>query len=268
MPSKEESKLTTENAKLRERLAELQARSTAHPFGAVMPVEDHNPDRMQIDAALTASEIRYRRLFEAAQDGILILNADSGVIIDSNPYLESLLGYSHAELSNKAIWEIGPFRDITASRESFQKLQAAEYSRYENLPLETKGKDIREVEFVSNVYLVNGTRVIQCNIRDITERRRVEDSLRLANDEFSTLVTELKKRDAGMQSLFRMNDLLQTCSTQEEAYRVIALMAGEMFSGFDGFLAIQHSENLDFEVISHRSLAARPLLSPQPTAVA
>jgi diguanylate cyclase (GGDEF)-like protein/PAS domain S-box-containing protein len=245
MPSNAESQLNADNAALRERLAELETRlndQTAH---------DRDPEYERFGAAVKASETRYRRLFESAKDGILILDADSGVIIDANPYLEVLLDYSHNELVGKKLWELGLFRDIAASRESFQRLQATEYSRHENLPLETRTKEIREVEFVSNVYLVNGARVIQCNIRDITERRRIDASLRAANTDLAALVSQLKKRDSEMQSLFRMNDLLQTCSTQEEAYRVIVLMVDELFTGLDGGLAIRHEGHPDYELIAH-----------------
>jgi PAS domain S-box-containing protein len=128
-------------------------------------------ERKQIEDALKASEVRYRRLFETAKDGILILDADTGQVTDANPFLENMLGYSHAELLGKTLWEIGPFRDIAASQSAFRQLQSNEYIRYENLPLETQEQQRRQVEFVSNVYLVDGHRVIQCNIRDITARK-------------------------------------------------------------------------------------------------
>jgi diguanylate cyclase (GGDEF)-like protein/PAS domain S-box-containing protein len=124
-----------------------------------------------------SSETRYRRLFEAAQDGILILDAESGRIADANAFLMKMLGYSYEELVDKTIWEIGPFRDTILNREAFRKLQNKGYARYEHLPLESKDGFRVDVEFVSNVYLVNGERVIQCNIRDITERRRAEEKL-------------------------------------------------------------------------------------------
>jgi diguanylate cyclase (GGDEF)-like protein/PAS domain S-box-containing protein len=250
MPPKTKAQLIAENANLRERLSELEALLADHPAGEAMLTGGEITERIRIDAELKASEIQYRRLFETAKDGILILDADAGVIIDSNPFLEDMLGYTNDELIGKALWELGPFRDVAASREAFQQLQATEYARYENLPLETKGKEFREVEFVSNVYLVNGMRVIQCNIRDITERRRAEANVQKANEELAALVTELKKWDAEMQLLFRMNDLLQTCNTQEEAYQVIALMAGKLFVGQDGCLAVLRPGNPDFEMIA------------------
>jgi PAS domain S-box-containing protein len=127
-----------------------------------------------VEQALKASEIRYRRLFETAQDGILILNADTGEIDDANPYLTDMLGYSHEELLGKKLWEIGPDKDTEASRARFRKLQRDGCIHYDDLPLETCTGRRVQVEFVSNVYRVNGCKVIQCNIRNITERKRAE----------------------------------------------------------------------------------------------
>jgi PAS domain S-box-containing protein len=126
------------------------------------------------DESIKTSETRYRRLFETAQDAILILDGESGRITDANPYIGLLLGYSHAEFVGKELWEIGLFRDIDASRLAYSELKRAGYIRYEHLPLHTKDGRQVEVEFVSNVYEVDGETVIQCNIRDITERSRLE----------------------------------------------------------------------------------------------
>lgn len=115
-------------------------------------------------------------------DGILILDARSGEVVDANPFLLDLLGYSLPELVGMKLWEIGRFKDIAANESAFSELQAKEYIRYENLPLETKVGHWREVEFVSNAYLVDGDRFIQCTIRDITARKRKDDERRLLAD--------------------------------------------------------------------------------------
>jgi PAS domain S-box-containing protein len=128
--------------------------------------------------ALQASEVRYRRLFEAAQDGILLLDSETSAITDVNPFLIDLLGYEPKEMLGKKLWEIGPFRDVLASKGAFRDLQDGGYIRYEDLPLETKSGCFVAVEFVSNAYLADGKKVIQCSIRDITERKRAEESLR------------------------------------------------------------------------------------------
>src|SRR5687767_2805470 len=129
--------------------------------------------------SLRTSEIRYRRLFESARDGILILNFVTLRITDVNPFMTELLGYSRDEFLGKELWQIGLFSDKEASQNAFRELQAKGYLRYEDLPLQTKEGKLREVEFVSNVYEEDGDQVIQCNIRDITEHKRATEDRRL-----------------------------------------------------------------------------------------
>jgi PAS domain S-box-containing protein len=149
---------------------------------------DDITDQKQTAEALKSSETRYRRLFETAQDGILILDAETGQISDVNPFLVEMLGYSHEDFLGKKLWEIGAFKDIEASKTIFLKLQRKGYVRYEDLPLETKDGRPMDVEFVSNVYLVNHHKVIQCNIRDITERKRLGEALQKAHNELERRV--------------------------------------------------------------------------------
>jgi len=127
------------------------------------------------ESNIAESELRYRRLFETAQDGILILDFDSGRIKDANPFISNLLGYTREELIDKELWEIGAIIDKTLALKAFTTIQGEGYVRYENLPLRHKNGEIREVEFVSNAYHVSGNKVIQCNIRDITERKKLEE---------------------------------------------------------------------------------------------
>src|SRR4030066_219915 len=251
-PSKSNPHLIAENATLRARLAELEDNLASRPSGKGEELpESAIAEPKRIEHELKASEVRYRRLFETAKDGILLLDADTGRITDVNPFLMSLLGYSHVELLGKKLWEIGPFKDITASQDAFRELQTKEYIRYDNLPLENKKQEHIQVEFVSNVYLVNGTRVIQCNIRDITDRQKVENDFRKTHEELLALVAELKKVDSEMKLLNRMNELLQTCTTQEEAFQVVGMMMNELFAGRNGFLAIYHASDQNLQRIAH-----------------
>jgi PAS domain S-box-containing protein len=171
-----------------------------------------------LELALEVSELRYRRLFETAQDGILILDADSGKIIDVNPFLLDLLDYPFESIIGLQLWEIGLFEDIAANQAAFEKLQTEEYIRYENHPLRTKaGKQI-QVEFVSNVYFVGSAKVIQCNIRDISVRAEFQaaskshaDTLELADrarDEvIAVLSHELRNPLAAISSIIDVLEL-------------------------------------------------------------
>ena len=124
--------------------------------------------------ALVKSEVQYRRLFEAAKDGVLILDAQTGVIFDVNPFLTDLLGFPKEQFIGKQLCELGFFKDIVANQDNLRELQEKGSIRYEDLPLETADGRRIDVEFVSNVYQVDDWSVIQCNIRDVTERRLLE----------------------------------------------------------------------------------------------
>src|SRR3990172_6780236 len=231
MPPKTKSHLIADNATLRARLAEPEDKLANRPSGkgGDLPESDI-AERKRIEDALKFSEVRYRRLFETAKDGILLLDADTGRITDANPFLMSLLGYSHAELLGKRLWEIGPFRDIAASQAAFRKLQRKEYIRYDNLPLETKGHRHRHVEFVSNVYLVNGTRVIQCNIRDITARHQAEEALAKASQELE------KRVDERTAELLAANKLMKRMLDEGRRAAEKIMKSRELLRNFSGRL--------------------------------
>jgi len=170
---------------------------------------------------LKISELRYRRLFETARDGILLLDSDHGRITDANPYMTELLGYSHEELLGKELWQIGLLQDKSASQRAFQQLKREGYIRYEDLPLENQRGEKREVEFVSNLYPENGHTVIQCNVRDITERKRVEAALVAAADKHGRQSAELAVLEERSRLAREIHDTLAQgftgISTQLEA---------------------------------------------------
>jgi two-component system CheB/CheR fusion protein len=126
-------------------------------------------------------ENRYLRLFESATDGILILNAETGKIIDVNPFLIEKLGYSQEQFMEKTIWEIGMFKDINANKDMFLELQNEKFIRYENLPIETATGEIVNVEFVSNVFSVNNNKIIQCIVREKLADKKNSEQLSMDN---------------------------------------------------------------------------------------
>lgn len=148
-------------------------------------------ERARAAHALVASEARYRRLFETAQDAILILEEESGKIMDANPFVIELLGYPLDELVGKELWEIGLFSDQQESKDAMAHLKETGYIRYEDMPLETKRGKRVEVEFVSNSYMVGELKVIQCNIRDITDRKWAEEAARISAERFRFLAESM-----------------------------------------------------------------------------
>lgn len=170
------------------------------------------------------SQLRYRRLFETAQGGILMVNATTGLIEEVNPFLAELLGYSAAELIGKPLWEIDPVIDKPRTKAAFAVLQNQGYLRDEDLPLRTKAGRIINVEFVSNRYALEHGNVIQCNVRDVSDRRENE---RLKQEYARSLLMTLREITETLVALIEVRDPY-TAGHQARVADLAAAIAGEM----------------------------------------
>lgn len=156
------------------RIVSIDAQRSANGLKCYVVIMDIT-DCIQAREQMRISEIRYRRLFEAAHDGVLLIDPSTNKIIDANPFMTRLLGYSRDQLISKELFEIGLIQDEVASREMFRKLKKNHEVRYENLPLKSSAGRHQQVEVVANLYQEDGHPVIQCNIRDITIRKLAEE---------------------------------------------------------------------------------------------
>ena len=159
------------------RLNARRIRSKSDGVEAILIAIDDVTDRRE------AAEVRYRRLFETAKDGILELDGDSGDILDVNPYFTQLANCTRTELIGKKLWETGVFEKNLRLRDLVTETRRREAVRLDSVSV--IGRDGRrfETEMVCNRYMVGEEAVIQCNVRDITERKRTEDELRRSNED-------------------------------------------------------------------------------------
>ncbi len=136
---------------------------------------------------LKRSEMRYRRLFESAQYGILILDPLSGRIVELNPYLIGLLGYPADALVGLCIWEVGAFRGISAVTQAFEDLQTRDFVRLDELTVKAGDGRLLTLEVLANVYLSDDEKVIQCNVTDITSRKLAEARIQRKREHLDAL---------------------------------------------------------------------------------
>ena len=253
----------------------------SQPELILLAIEDVT-ERKQAETLVQTSEVRYRRLFQTAKDGILILDANAGQILDANPFMTELLGYTYDEFLGKELWEIGLFSDKSANEAAFRELQQHGYIRYDHLPLKTKSGKTAEVEFVSNIYQVDHQLVAQCNIRDISDRSRLEQQtkeqaealvdLHRRKDEFLAMLShELRNPLAPIMNAVQLLRLQRDeTGLQQQARTIIERQLGQLVHLVDDLLEVSristgrihlHREQLDMRVIvEHAVETVRPLI--------
>ncbi len=236
----------------------------------------------QAEQKLHDSEERYRRLFETTKDGVLVLDFTRGRIVDVNPFMIELLGYSYEHFLDKELWEIGLFSDRAANEAAVRELKEQGYIRYDHLLLESQHGGKVEVEVVANVYSEDQHSVIQCNIRDITERSRLERQtqeqaealaeLHQRKDEFLAMLSHELRNP--LSAIFNALHILRIQDTgnpiQQKAKSVIERQVGQLAHLVDDLLEVSrvitggiqlHQERLEMRGIVDRAIeSVRPVI--------
>lgn len=201
---------------------------------AILNVSKSNKNKKSVLVdALKASEMRYRRLFETAKDGILILDFITGKIVDANAFIIALIDKPLDKIIGEHLWEIGLFKNKEESEHVFNELQSKSYVRFEDMPILKQSGEITEVEFICNVYLSDNVKVIQCNIRDITERKRIEkkmkeDELMIKNQNHIYLLLN-QQLEESVARIQKMNDeLIVLRDKAEESNRLKSAFLANM----------------------------------------
>ena len=234
------------------------------PAGRLAVIRDITRRKQHEDKVLI-SEIRYRRLFEAAHDGILLLNPVTRKIVDANPFMTNMLGYAHDRLIGKELFEIGLLEDEGASRRMFRKLQRAGQVRYENLPLQSEGGQQYDVDVVANRYDENGRYVIQCNIRDISDRRRSEEHV-------NSLMAEVNHRAKNLLAVVQALTQQTAKYGEPETFttrlsqRIGGLAVGQDLLVKSQWLGVEISELVEAQLAHFKDLVGTRILFNGPAA--
>lgn len=216
--SKESGEFELIDTKLGIRIVSIKAQRSPNGLECSAMVMDVTESR-KAQEQMRVSENRYRRLFEAAHDGVLLVDPVTSRIIDANPFMTRLLGYSCDQLIGKELFEIGLLKDESASQIMFRKLKKSHEVRYENLPLKSQSGHHQEVEVVANLYQEDGHSVIQCNIRDITLRKMAE-KISFRNLKLEKEIVARQKKEAEMRAKRKeQSDLLRQSCLQQKMLR-------------------------------------------------
>jgi len=131
-------------------------------------------ERKRLEDLVAESEERYRRIFETANDGIVLLEKREGNIVHANPAAEKMLGYAKGEYIGKKLQDIGVSLDMSDFPAIMKSLDKSGILSYGDVPVKTKSGQYLDTD----IYMVDRAKLAQCNIRDVTERKRVVEALR------------------------------------------------------------------------------------------
>jgi PAS domain S-box-containing protein len=217
-------------------------------------------------------DIQFQRLFETTQDGILILNADTGQVTGANPFLAARLGYRREELIGKKLWELGLPADRAASRERVARLQRQGSLRYEDLPLLAKDGRRIPVEFVCNLLTIAGAKVVQCNVRDIADRKQGEAEVLRLNCSLMARTAQLESANRQLEAFNYMvaHDLSQPLTLINGYCHAITAQFGDQLNA-ECLAYLQQAKSgtlrmnrlietlLDFSTANHVELRREPI---------
>ena len=208
--------------------------------------------------ALKNQEAQYRCLFDASQEGILILDYQSGKIVDANPHITQLMGFSLEEVVGKELWENGFIMDKELARKAYLELQTKNYIRYSDLPLQHKSGKIIDVEFLSYVYDVGDKKAIQCNIRDITLQKQIQE-----NEKRQNLIIEQFAKHDSLTGLPNRRFLSERVSLTIAQCRRNKTMAALMIFDLDNFKIVNDTLGHAIGDILLQEVAVRSMSSLQ-----
>jgi len=220
-------------------------------------------EQKKSEEALKVSEVRYRRLFESAKDGIMIVEAETGEITEVNPFLAEMLGYPREQFLGRKMWEFPPLTAIVANKTEFEVLQHRDYFHNDDLQLLDNGGRSIAVEVVSNSYQVDQARVLQFNIRDITVRKHAEEALLKSEEQCRTIVSNINEyvysvrfEDGEIKSVYHSPKCLEITGYTPQEYYSDPLLWFTMIHDEDRNLVVEFLNSIfageDHEPIRHR----------------
>ncbi len=232
------------------------------PLGAVIggqAVGRDTTERHQVETDLIESEARYRRLLEAALEGIMIVGAKDGRVLDANPSLLELLGTTAGEFIGRPLWEIPAFSLVFTDAGAVGKLGQQPSTRCEEMPLKTRDGSILYAEFNSQSTTDEGEPLITCTLRDVSELkrqiaggRRQAEQLRLLN-EISRIINERLDLSSALNVILDQIDLQLPDSfscvvdCHEESGRLTVLAVNSAMQGLARQAGLEVEQTLERE---------------------
>lgn len=154
-----------------------------------------------VRSALEDSELKYRKIFDATQEGTLLFDASTGQILDANLSLLDLLNYPLAEILVKKVQDLGISPETLQIPEETGGSDTGRPGSPRNIPLKTKGGHDLSTEVTCARYRLKDKTVIQCAVRNVAGRKLMEKSIKKLTEELQVKTHELEVAHKALQKL-------------------------------------------------------------------
>jgi PAS domain S-box-containing protein len=218
------------------RIMLLNARQIKRVWGKerviLLAIEDITEHR-QLELLLADSEKRFRRLFETANDGILLLEKHEGKITHSNPAIMTMLGYPKDELIGSKLYDVGFPNQLGTIQEIMQTLEKDGIIHYKDVPLQKKTQEV----VGTDIYMVDKASLVQCNIRDITEQKLADKALRESEELLS------RSQELAHIGSWKLDLIRNHLTWSDEVYRIFGCEPQEFAATYEAFLNFVHPDD-------------------------
>lgn len=161
--------------------------------------------RQLAEARLRLSEERYRRLFEASPDGILLLDPRTGRVEEANPAVLAMLAGVSDQVRGRTLGGLGLFPDRKAADTALRSLRERRAFHTEALPIRSASGALRYVTLDASQTVVDGRDIVLCTVRDVTDRERLE--------------RDAAERSAELEAIQTVSDLALARSSLDDLLR-------------------------------------------------
>ena len=159
------------------------------------------------------AELRFRAIFEQAPYGIVIIDTN-GKLLEFNEAAHRDLGYSREEFAGLSIADIDPYQSPEEIQASMRKVLVQGEAEFE-VRHRTKDGKIRDVNIITRVVNLYGSRVFQTIWHDITERKQAEVTLSKYSEHLEELVKERTAELAAVNTQLQKDISMRKLAEQE-----------------------------------------------------
>jgi PAS domain S-box-containing protein len=139
------------------------------------------------EESLKESEERFKAIFDNAADGIALADVENKKFYIANKVFRQMLGYRPEEIKNLAVSDIHPKEHLPYVIKQFEKQARKELTLAVNIPVRRKDGSVFYADINSFPIILDGKAFLMGIFRDITERKRAEESLKESEERFKAI---------------------------------------------------------------------------------